>query len=243
MIPKILHLHWFGSAPIPDAYVQNINRWMLLVADTDWHIRLWTDESTELEPLRSLLSDRGAKPVQISNVFRCYQLYVYGGLYLDLDIIPLRLPQFERQDVLNLFYEVSWDTGMDDSTGEKIIIPNNAYMASPPKDRHILDVFWKTLQQTPFDPKTLSERKTAGVGIFRQFDKEWFSGIVKRNVNNFAPVNWAQARTLTMVEKYTYDDWVRLAESFLKYDNVYGVHTFDSSWVFDFNQKQLAKAD
>lgn len=237
MIPKLIHLHWFGRKPLPDSYRRNLDRWKLLTAETDWEIEVWTDESDMLHPLRYLMVENGAKPVQLSNTFRFMCLYLYGGLYVDFDVIPLRLPYFENGDVCNIFTEVSWDTARKHSTGEKKIVPNSAYMAAPPRNRHVLDCFWTTMQHTAFNADNFSDRLKGGVGIFNMFPEEWYTGAAVRGVNHFAPVNWAQARVLNMVERYTYDDWTRLAESFLHYPEVYGVHTFDSSWVREFNIK------
>lgn len=241
MIPKIIHLTWFGGKQLPPNYQNNLNRWVLLAAETDWKVCVWTDESDVLQPFLSMLSDMGAKPVQISNVMRSMVLYMHGGMYVDFDVIPLRLPEFEYQDRFNLFYEVSWDTALEGSTGERIIAPNHAYMAAPAGNRHVLELFWKTVQNTPFNPDNLPERKAVGVGVFKMFPSEWFAGIAKRNVNHFAPVNWAQVRVLNMVENYTYDDWLKLAESLLQHPQVYGVHTFDSSWVAEFNTAKLSE--
>jgi hypothetical protein len=237
MIPKLIHLHWFGDKPLPDTYRKNLDRWRLLVAETEWCIMLWDDRSEETWTLRHMLVCAGATPVQVSNLMRFFCLYLYGGMYVDFDIIPLRLPEFPDDNRLNLFTEVSWDTATRNATGEKRIAPNHAYMAAPPMDPNVLDCFWAIMRHTTFAPKSLEERLKGGVGIFSTFAPEWFDGVAMRGVNHFAPVNWAQARVLNMVEHYTYDQWLALAESFLQYPDVYGVHTFDSSWVFDLNKK------
>jgi len=245
MIPKTIHLHWFGGKSIPANYEKNIDRWILLTAETEWIIDLWDDDCRvpEINTLRHMLIESGASPVQVSNLIRFLCLYLYGGLYVDLDVIPLRIPEFELQDRLNLFTEVSWDTATKNATGKKTIAPNHAYMAAPPGNKHVRDCFWQVMKHTSFAPKTMEERLKGGVGVFKTFPPEWFDGIALRGVNCFAPVNWAQARVLNMVAHYTYEQWVSLAESFLCYDNVYGVHTFDSSWVSDVNEKILSEGN
>lgn len=240
-IPRIIHLHWFGDKLLPRSYQKNLDRWQLLVAETQWRVQLWTDESDLLFPLLPMLFDSGASPVQVSNAMRFLCLYMFGGVYLDMDIIPLRLPEFEQGDRLNLFTETTWDTAVKGATGKKKTAPNHAYMAAPAKNRHVLDCFWQIIKHTSFTPKTMEERLKGGVGIFATFPPEWFKGIAMRGVNHFAPVNWAQARALNMVEHYTYDDWLTLSESFLQYPEVYGVHTFDSSWVADVNKGILSR--
>lgn len=241
MIPKVIHLNWFGKNDLPPNYHRNLDRWILLVSGTDWSIKIWTDESRELDLLRKPLEDSGAKPVQVSNIMRYLILYLYGGFYVDFDVIPLRLPQFDAQDKFNIFTEVTWDTATKDSTGKKKIAPNHAYMAAPPGDAYVRYGFWWLLQSTTFEPKTLEERYKGGIGMFKYMPKSWYDGVVLRGVNHFAPVNWAQARFFNICEHYTYDNWLELAESFLPYPEVYGVHTFDSSWVFQLNDEMLAR--
>ena len=228
MIPKILHLNWFGKKPFPAVYQKILDRWLLLTAETEWEIFVWTDKTPVFFDLRSLMWANGGEPVQVSDVMRFGALYLYGGVYLDFDIIPLRLPEFENDECFNLFYEVD---------GDHNTVPSCATMASPKADEHARYLFWWCLQQINFNPKTREERYKAGNGMFQFIDPRWFDGIEKRGVNHYAPVNWAQARVLNIAYRYTYDDWLKLAETFLVHPQVYGVHTYDSSWVYHLNSK------
>lgn len=212
-----------------------------MCAETDWYIMLWDDvcRCEAISTMRHMLVSQGAKPVQVSNALRYMCVYLYGGIYLDFDIIPIRLPEFEDESRMNLFTEVSWDTAQEHSTGEKKIAPNGAYFAAPPNNPSVLQCFWTTVQQTTFNTKLLANRLKGGVGVFNLLPQSFYDEVVLRGVNHFAPVNWAQARVLNMVEKYTYEQWLTLAESFVQYPDVYGVHTFDSSWVLEFNENRF----
>lgn len=228
MIPRLIHLCWYGPDPIPDAYRKILDRWQLLVCETNWQVIVWTDEANDFLHLRNLMWDAGAKPVQVCNVMRLAILYLHGGVYLDFDIIPLRLPQFDIDDRMNLFYEVD---------GNRNVVPALATLAAPARDPHVRELFWMCLQETVFNPVSRQQRYKGGNGVFPLLPAEWFDGIEKRNVNHFAPVNWAQARVLNIVEKYDYAQWLALSESFLCYPQVYGVHTYDSSWIYKLNER------
>lgn len=228
-ISKLIHVCWFGSKPFPQEYQKNFDRWTLLTAETQWRVILWTDEANEFQLLRYMMQEHGAVPVQIANAMRLALLYMYGGVYVDADIIPLRLPEFECDNTLNLFRETS---------GKKQQLTNSV-IASPPRNPDVLFMFWWTMKKMQFPPPTRQAHLKAGAGMFEYFPQDWFSNVVCRSVNHFSPVSWEHARAFNIAHAFTYDDWVSLAETFLDNDEVYGVHTYDSTWVYDLNRRVL----
>lgn len=228
-ISKLIHVCWFGSKPFPEAYQKNLARWELLTAETDWRVLLWTDESEDFHLLRYMMQVHGAVPVQVANTMRLALLYMYGGVYVDADIIPLRLPVFEPDNVLTLFRETN---------GEKQSLTNSV-IASPPHNRELLFMFWWTMKKMQFPPPTRKAHLKAGAGMFEYFPQDWFCSVARRGVNHWSPVSWEQARALNIAHKYTYEDWLSLAETFLPNQEVYGVHTYDSTWVYELNERIL----
>ena len=229
MIPNLIHLVWYGPKSLPDAYWKNIDRWKLLCAETEWLICLWDDEGEQFRFLRELLYDNGADPVQVANIMRLAILYQYGGLYVDCDIIPLRLPVFEKSDCLNLFSEMG---------GDKKPRLNNGSIAAPPKNRHVREMLWWCLQNMIFGPRSKEEHLKAGASMFQYFPDAWFEGVEIHGINCFYPVSWPQAHALNIMERYTYEQWLTLAESFLRHPEVLGVHTYDSTWIYKLNRNR-----
>lgn len=90
MIPKTIHRIWVRGSPIlPDAYARAEERWREL--HPEWTIRTWT-----FPPFVMRNSDawRDAPPGDAlrwrADLLRLELLEVYGGVYVDMDVVPLR---------------------------------------------------------------------------------------------------------------------------------------------------------
>jgi hypothetical protein len=191
-------------------------------------ICIWTEEGSKFRFLRDMLSDHGAVPVQVCNVMRLVLLYMYGGVYVDCDIIPLRLPHFDLTDRVNLFQE----TG-----GDKLPVLCSGVIAAPSQNSHVLKMFWWTVQNMVFGCTSKEEHLKAGAGMFRYFPAEWFEGTAIHGPCHWYSISFMQACAARAMNRLTYADWVRTAESFLSDDSVYGLHTYDFTWAGDLNQQ------
>jgi hypothetical protein len=227
-ISKLIHLCWYGPDPIPDDYRRNIDRWTLLAAETDWAINVWTEEDKEFMSLRDMMYANGAVPVQVCNVMRLVLLYACGGVYVDCDIIPLRLPHFDLTDRANLFQE----TG-----GDKQPVLCSGVIAAPPQNPHVLSMFWWTVQKMVFGCTSKDGHLKAGAGMFRYFPAEWFDGTAIHGPCHWYPISFAQVCAARAMYQYTYADWVLVAEAFLGNEDVYGLHTYDFTWAGDLNSE------
>lgn len=88
MIPKILQLHWFWSEwpPFGDEVVE---RWTAM--HPDWDIRLMTEvPDTFPDKWGRFLSEDRIPPANRADLVRNWSMKEYGGIYVDLDTIPLR---------------------------------------------------------------------------------------------------------------------------------------------------------
>jgi mannosyltransferase OCH1-like enzyme len=87
MIPRNLHFVWVGGAPMPDEYAQNIVGWTRL--HPGWQVRVWDDDHVNW--LRNWPEFEAARnPAQASDIVRYEALLLYGGIYLDCDVVPVR---------------------------------------------------------------------------------------------------------------------------------------------------------
>lgn len=215
---------------MPESYHKNHDRWLLLTAETDWKVCLWTDTDCPMPELLSLLSSLDLTVVQVADIMRLAIVYVCGGMYVDTDIIPVRLPQFPKDDRLNIFRDID---------GDKNYTITNAVIAAPERNSHVADLLFRALQTVKLSPETHADILLSGADIFKSFPEAWYGAVEFRNRNHYSPVSWPQARVLNIAQKYTYEQWLTLAESFLQYPEVYGVHTFDSTWVYVLNEKLL----
>lgn len=92
-IPRIIHQTWRDAETIPSSWQQASNSCRHL--HPGYQYRLWTDK-TARELIESefpcLLPTYDSYPydIQRADMIRLVILYVYGGIYLDLDIICLK---------------------------------------------------------------------------------------------------------------------------------------------------------
>ena len=91
-IPKVIHHIWVGGDP-PDWVQRSWAGWRWFLDGTDWDLRIWTDEEVVANPIfkRTLYEGRkrGVHPRGISNMLRVQIVALFGGLYVDVDCIPL----------------------------------------------------------------------------------------------------------------------------------------------------------
>ncbi len=88
---KVLHHIWLGPHQIPQRCIDCMNG--AISMHSDWEYILWTDSHPLLETLDPTVLEKmdavenyGAK----SDILRLEILRVYGGVYLDVDILPIR---------------------------------------------------------------------------------------------------------------------------------------------------------
>lgn len=82
MIPKIIHYCWLSNNKIDDIF---LNKWKILL--TDYKFIHWDINSIENVTSKWLTDTTNHKYFAFaSDYIRCYALYNYGGIYLDLDV-------------------------------------------------------------------------------------------------------------------------------------------------------------
>jgi hypothetical protein len=89
-IPPILHFVWVGPNNMSDETLKLFNQWKTI---TKLEIRLWTNEdltTEEFSPEILKKINQSKKPAQKADIIRLAVLYKYGGIYLDIDMRPIR---------------------------------------------------------------------------------------------------------------------------------------------------------
>ena len=100
LVPRILHQTWRDDQNIPSDWQKASNSCRSY--HSNYEYRLWTDTTARQlieQEFPSLLSTYDSYPydIQRADVIRLVVLYVYGGIYLDLDIVCLKSFDFLRQ--------------------------------------------------------------------------------------------------------------------------------------------------
>jgi mannosyltransferase OCH1-like enzyme len=135
--PKIIHLTYKSIPKIPDMWKEVLPAWKK--THPDWEIKFWTDEdndnliNTKFKWFKSTYDNFPYNIQKIDAIRVCY-LYVYGGIYVDMDYIPLKN--------LNTLFENTNDE-MYFTTSANVPIFTNSFMASKPNIP-----FWITFLKT-----------------------------------------------------------------------------------------------
>ena len=88
MIPKIIHLCWFGGE-MPSQLHKYINSWALHLWKDGYRLMVWNDSNIgdyiDCDNIRKSIENSVYN--QISNYVRCNVLNEYGGFYMDTDVM------------------------------------------------------------------------------------------------------------------------------------------------------------
>lgn len=89
MIPKIIHVTWFGDDPFPPLVIRCMASWKKYLPD--YEILVWTKDNYDLTVNAWVKEAYSAKKYAfVSDFARFDLLYRYGGIYLDTDIEILK---------------------------------------------------------------------------------------------------------------------------------------------------------
>lgn len=89
MIPKIIHVTWFGDAPFPPLVIKCMKSWKRYLPD--YQIMIWTKDNYDLDTNAWVKEAYAAKKYAfVSDFARFDVLYRFGGIYLDSDVEILK---------------------------------------------------------------------------------------------------------------------------------------------------------
>jgi hypothetical protein len=131
-IPKTIHQIWLGEKRIP----KHIKEYMseIRLSHRDYDYRLWTHVNVPEMPVElKAIYDSLDHPAMKSDLLRIYVLYLYGGVYLDVDYKLLT-----HLDDLNCFNEK--DAYVVYPLGDKIDNINNSILISSAKGNLISEL-------------------------------------------------------------------------------------------------------
>lgn len=125
-IPKIIHLSYKSLDTIPEDWKKVIPAWKR--TNPDWEIKFWSDEDNDktVENDFSWFLDTYKKlpyKIQKCDAVRACYLHKFGGVYVDMDYIPLKNLNtlFENTD-MELYFTIS----------SNLNCFTNSFMASKP---------------------------------------------------------------------------------------------------------------
>lgn len=135
-IPPVLHRIWVGGEP-PAWVIDSWIRWNTFLEQSrhDWEIISWTDfsiEDTPLEHIAAVADFYELPPRGKADLLRVVAASLYGGWYMDADVVPLR----SLDDLTNNPDVTVWTTSHAESYDQQVLWnggfgvgPSSEYMA------------------------------------------------------------------------------------------------------------------
>lgn len=211
-IPKIIHYCWLSNDPIPESLQRCMDSWKKYLPDYEflrWNFdrfdinsSVWVKEAFEAK-----------KYAFAADYIRCYALYHYGGIYLDMDVEVLK----PFDDLLNLPYFLCQEcdrTGIEaavmgakkkTSLFEKMVeyYAEKHFICGDTYDTRVLPEIMESIIQSHFRMRNIKD--------IQDFD-------YSRDVVSVLPTDWFSPKSFS-------DGKIYLT------NNTYTIHHFAGSWL------------
>jgi len=221
MIPKKIHLCWFGKGEYPAEMLHCLQSISLHMPE--YEIQIWNEENFDIETYRfAAEAYREKKYAFVSDVCRLHALNEQGGIYLDTDV--------EIVQNFDIFLSHQFFCGFESdrllSTAVLGSVPNNPIL------QHLLALYktksfyrkhlYKKYYTTPNTITITQDFLQRGLQLVNQKQELETCGTVVYPQTFFSPKNWnTGAYALTT--------------------NTYAIHHFSGSWKEGKNRKDWIK--
>jgi mannosyltransferase OCH1-like enzyme len=147
-IPKIIHLSYKSKEEIIPEWKDVLSAWKK--TNPTWEIKFWSDKDNEELVLSEFpwfyKTYKNFKyNIQRADAVRCCYLFKYGGLYIDMDYLPLN-------NIDKLFYNEQYNKNVNDNQIYLTLNTNglvyfNSFMASKPGNNFWIE-YLKSIMKT-----------------------------------------------------------------------------------------------
>lgn len=125
IIPKVIHIIWLGSDPLPQNYVYYIQTWRDF--HPNWEVKIWSKDLIMKERFPDMdLFLQARSHAEQADIIRYEILRRYGGLYIDADI-----ECFTNFDELHYKYDFYVNMEPPALNKKRVTIANNMIAAVP----------------------------------------------------------------------------------------------------------------
>ena len=234
-LPIITHQIWKG-AEMPKIFQDYRDQWLKMFPNYN-HMFHKDDDLRNLiqEHYPKYLSTYDSFRYEIERIdfFRCAMLHHYGGIYIDLDVLPLKpLDEFTSKRQVVLGYEPDEHLKHWDFPEGKII--GNALMISPKGDD-----FWLNLMdyiQKSYVPGRSPVYNTGPIcfGMFHRKHPEMFKNVLITEANCFYPIT----NNATDKTEYYKGKMYKGVSKNCDMKDAYVVHLWSGSWGKEVNSEQ-----
>ena len=221
-VPKILHQTW-KERRLPAHSAELTKTWISL--HPGWTHKVWTDADcnefvTAVWPELERLYRSFPYPIQRFDMIRYLILHTYGGVYLDLDMMPVKSLDFltATQD-----FVVCKEPAEAAAIHKREYIISNAFMASPPQHKFITFLLQDLMtHKTSFKDRNNAILDTTGPFFMSRVYKRRPEGVRLLNPEYFMPLSYKEVDACVSAK-----DSLTFTK---KSHSAYGIHLFEGSW-------------
>jgi mannosyltransferase OCH1-like enzyme len=221
-IPKILHQTW-KDRNLPVHSAELTEKWQSL--HPGWTHKVWTDAEcdefvTAVWPELEKLYRSFPYPIQRFDMIRYLILHTYGGVYLDLDMMPVKSLDFltATQD-----FVVCKEPAEAATIHKRDYIISNAFMASPAQHKFINFLLNDlATHKTSFKDRNNTILDTTGPFFMSRVYKKRPEGVRLLNPEYFMPLSYKEGDACVSAK-----DSLTFTK---KSHSAYGIHLFEGSW-------------
>lgn len=215
-IPKIIHYCWLSNDPIPESLQQYMSSWRKFLPD--YQFMLWNFDRFDINSSVWVKEAFEAKKYAFAaDYIRCFALYKYGGIYLDMDVEVLK----PFDDLLDLPYFLCHEHNREPSIIEAAIMGAEKQFILFEK---MLEYYAGKhfIQDNNYDTRTLPK-------IMQSVLLENFQIKQIKNINEFErSSNIASIFPSDRFSPKSYETG-RIHQT----ENTYAIHHFAGSWLDD----------
>jgi len=224
--PKIIHQTW-KNKELPEKLENWRNMWLEMCPNYK-HI-LYDDDDIEnfmksYFPQYMKDFNNFAYNIERVDFWRCAVLYVYGGVYADLDVFPMKsIDIFLEKNKVVLGREPIEHAR--NYNGTEFLLCN-AFMISPKKDSFWLDMMEYIIKKYKYGDNPVA---TTGPGIMTKFYREHpekFKNVIITEPNSFYPITFNKSKKIQEYQGKVYKN----VSDYCDMKDAYVVHMWEGSW-------------
>ncbi|QGZ16799.1 glycosyltransferase [Microbacterium phage Dewdrop] len=164
-IPPVLHRIWVGGEP-PAWVIDSWVRWNEFLEESvhEWEVISWTDfsiQDTPLERIADIADHYGLPPRGKADLLRVVAVSLYGGFYMDADVVPLR----SLDDLIDNPAIPLWTTSHPESREQRVLW--NGGFGAQPGSQYLADILEHA--NRGIQRRVVNEHFLAGPRAYRQY--------------------------------------------------------------------------
>lgn len=228
--PKIIHQTW-KNKDLPEKLENWRNMWLKMCPE--YEHKLYDDDDLVILikthfPQYVKQFNNFSYNIERVDFWRCAMLYVYGGVYADLDVYPMKsIDKFLQMNKVVIGREPIEHARNYNGTDFLLC---NAFMISPKEDKFWLDLMDFIIKNYKYGDDPV---RTTGPGIMTKMYNQYpekFKNVLITEPNCFYPITFNKSNKIQEYEGKIYKNISKTCDM----KDAYVVHMWEGSWTESF---------